>query len=696
MKKQEMNRQDNPVQPANFVAGIPVFLFWFLLIILVAGIIYIYSNGKKVFHSTTNGEQRILSKEVSSNGEETVSPKYRFVKSVWARVDDLGKGDKQKKFLFWESLPVNAEISKDIEILSCEKEKGAEWPNKEKTNAWCSLIGKTYDAKTGVAIRRVVNKNDEIAIKDKNGKPTGEYYEGNKDLFALPEYSVLEGLQGFDDPDNKSKISDNGEYTLSIYPSVQEGMSKFMSDNNMVGTVFAYRPSNGDIYCMASTPGWTELEKITKRENPRKDILKYGAQRNGNFSVFAPGSTMKPITLLIFRDQEKFLIEEGEKPLKEQTINISIEDNDRLVDSHYAIDDTVLVGDHRKPKPHALAIHCTGNHSGNNSVYDGLGNSCNSFFAKLAEKLNFEKAKKTLEDMDFYVELYEKNSEETRKHISTIDNIRYNQSVFPFQKEMKKTKGNIENFIGEENLMVSPIDMAVLTALFGKLSADINSKVYFPRIWLPADKERRHEGFPELLLTGKSFTEKEQDKKTYIGNTEKKHIAKLSDFVSTRKEAIAEVGTIWKKAYLKHYRKDLNIPGECRRKPSSCHLDGDGLTSWSQWIDMAKTGTVGKRPECRKYNEKGCVENYRNPTREQRTLSFYSEELDLAAYIVVENNKGMKDRNDNSKAKLDSTSLKLTELVAAALGKELSPDKKRKEEVQLNILKTKYEAVQSN
>jgi hypothetical protein len=421
---------------------------------------------------------------------------------------------------------------------------------------------------------------------------------------------------------------------------------------------------------------------------------------------------MKPLTLLIYRDQKI--------DLGTLTIEVKKEDEKWSMDSHYAKDDTVLVGNDRKPKAlNTKAIHCTGkSHFGTRDVIYGLGNSCNSFFAQLAEKLDFKKAKQTLEAMDFHVELYKDKSTEGRKYNQIIDNIPYEQSVFPFQERMKYIKDNLENFIGEANLLVSPIDMAVWTALFGKLSKDKNSKVYFPRIWLPADETKRDKGYLAFLLTEKNPAENE-------------HIAKLSDFVSTRKDAIAEVGKIWKDAYLKHYRKDLNpeTSGACRNSPIDCHLDGDGLTSWSQWIDMAKTGTVERRPditdprykecikfkcleenngECIKVDKNKCGEEYKpEKNRNQRTLSLYSEELDLAAYIVIENHGTTKGKDKHgrdlpkihtpSKIKLDSTAMMLTKLVAKALGKELDDvkpsgnekSKKDKEEDQWNNLRRK-------
>jgi hypothetical protein len=370
-----------------------------------------------------------------------------------------------------------------------------------------------------------------------------------------------------------------------------------------------------------------------------------------------------------------------------------------------------------------------------------------------AELLDLEKTKKTLEDMDFYVEEYvdpKKGPAETKplslKHPGIIDKILYTKNALPLNKtkatlrETPLNFNNAQNFIGEGNLLVSPIDMAVLTALFGKLSlissdeekkkARKNSKVYFPRLWLPACnetpeeckkdegspeckekrnedlrickenedspeckekrnekfqkcKDKQREVFPELLLTEKNFTQNE-------------HIAKLSKFVSEHKSDIADVGEIWKGAFGKYYR---NPNG-------NCHLDGVALTEWSQWIDMAKTGTVGglsdesnpNHGKCTKRNRKTdeCEDRDWAKNRTQRNLSFYSEELDLAAYIVIENYSGMysgqKNQNakNNSKTHLDSTSLVLMNLVADALGKELDSVKKGKEKEQIKILKNHY------
>ena len=737
-----MNKKEesNPIEPSDSVEKIPAGLALSLLLLVAVGLCFhVYKKGEKAFKSTTVSEQKQIDIKVSGSGEEQLS-KYKFVKSIWARDDDNAAGENKNKFLLWESIPVNSKVSEDnaklsknaeiIDVLSCDKEKKEDdWlPDKtNRINAWCSLIGtrsKMVDAKKkGEIIRQIVNQNDKIPVYeqvydengkpvykkqvyDENGKPVYKNMVGNSKLFDLPPYDLWNGgIQEF--PDDKiskdgSIISKNGEYTLSIYPSVQEGMFKFMSENNMIGVVFAYRPSNGDIYCMASAPGWTEREnkEVPKRYRKipgEKDLYeaaetywdefpKEGAHKQGNFSSYTPGSTMKPLTLLVYRDQKN--------DLNSLTIEVKEEDGDwKNRDSHYAKD--VLEGDTIK------AVHCAGKHTGIRNVTYGLGNSCNSFFAQLAEKLDFEKAKKTLEDMDFYVTV---KSDEGRKHNRTIDNIQYLQSFFPFQKEMKKTRGNLENFIGEENLLVSPIDMAVWAALFGRLSlisdndedkkAKKNSKVYFPRIWLPADETKRNEGFQELLLT--------EDKPA-----ENEHIAKLSKFVSTHKDAIADVGNIWRDAYSIYYdQKRMNV-----EKP---------FTAWSRWIDMAKTGTVEDRPdithpkykkcikfkcleenngECLKFDKK-CAESDDPPeTRNQRTLSLYSEELDLAAYIVIENYGGSdgKKIHSPSNIKLAATSLKLTDLVAKALGKELvDPEKKNIQDTQLKILEERFEQKKSN
>ncbi len=671
-------KKNNPIQPVNFVGRIPHFICGFLAFIILLGLFHIYGNGQKVFDSTLHSERQKLSTQVSVDGELQIS-KYKFVKNIWARNEKTEKENGEKKFLLWESLPdFNAKISKDIEVLSCENKKGDDWSKEktEKTNAWCSLIGTTpqaIDAKNGKnRIRQIVNKSDEIEIKDKNGNPTGKYYDydGNKELFDLPPYDFWKGIQKF--PDNE--ISKNGEYTLSIYPSVQEGMYEFMSKHNMTGSVFAYRPSNGDIYCMASTPGWTEREKkmVVKKgvykeipgqpgfyypEREKMEVPKDGSQMNKNFYSFTPGSTMKPLTLLLLKDQGI--------DLNSLKFSVTHEDSGYGGDSHVLKDGT--------------AAHCSANHSQKEqSASDGLGNSCNSFFAMSAEKLNLKTAKETLEAMDFYVEEYTGDPRETRtdalKYASAVDKIPYTKNALPLEKTMTHSFRNVENFIGEGSLLVSPIDMAVLAALFGKLSEDINSRVYFPRIWLPVDENKQNEGSPELLLT----------EKNPAGN---EHVAKLSDFVSTRKESIAEVGTIWKKAFKEHYRHNNQT------WPARKHLDQNKLTDWSQWIDMAKTGTVNRRPDktdpsygCHKYKyhkDKGyqcATAPNKAEHRKQRTLSLYSEELDLAAYIVIENYGGVS--AGNSEIKLDSTSLMLTRLVAEALGKKLNSEQQAIEDEQ--------------
>ena len=727
------------IRPFNFVGSIPLLFIVILMLLVIWGVHHIYfqydgKTGKQItFGSLNDSEKQDMSIQVSVKGEEAVSEDYKFVKRIRTRKDDLAKEvQNEKKFFVWESVSgFNAKlskVSKDIETLSCENKKGDDWSDDKtrKTNAWCSLIGSTYEAVTTKSvIRRVVNSNKGIMMKKKNKDESEEYEfaEGNNELFELPPYDFLKGLRGFDASEKTSKISNNGEYTLSIYPSVQESMFRFMSDNNMVGSVFAYRPSNGDIYCMASTPGWTEREykykdgdKVFRKgkddyyyadRGEKEELPKDGAQMNKNLYSFTPGSTMKPLTFLVLKDQGKNL----------DNMKFTVTDEDKgwgKGDSYY-----LKHGDKR-------AIHCSMHHGNKKeqSASDGLGNSCNSFFAKSAEELDLKEAKKTLEDMGFFVEEYEGDPKEStvdeikKRYTRSIDNIPYNQNALPLEKTMEHSRRNVQNFIGEGNLLVSPIDMAVFTALFGKLSKDKNSKVYFPRIWLPADETKRKEGFPELLLTGNDLNKGDENstEKEYVGQIEKEHIAKLSEFVSTRKDAIVEVGKIWKTAYNEHYRVNN------KKWPAFRHLDKYeknrryGLTSWSQWIDMAKTGTVDKRPDetdpeygCKnqKYSYNLEKERYecvnklnRAEHRTQRTLSLYSEELDLAAYIVIENYDGVcgndcRSYAGNSRIKLDATSMMLTRLVAEALGKELDDtkpsrnekSKKEKEEDQWNKLR---------
>ena len=516
-----------------------------------------------------------------------------------------------------------------------EKKSGDAKNNSDKNGI--SVAVEVGENKIGIVPKVKKTESDNIRhgenTKNKQNRPTPLYFISLLYLFWLIGGTLLYFYFNGNKPTE----------LLSKYHLVQESMLQFMSDNNMIGSVFAYRPSNGDVYCMASNAGRTGSEV-----------------ENKNLGLFAPGATIQPVTLLVMNDQE-------ETRLKDFSFSGEKEDS-------YS-----LIGTSEKVK-------CSGSHLGKQFASDGLGNSCNSFFAMGADMLSLEEAEKMLEDMDFDVELYEK-SPKMKEQAIRIGNNSYAQSFFPLEKK-EHSRANIQNFIGEGSLLVSPIDMAVWTALFGKLSSDKNSKVYFPRIWLPANKAWQNEGFPELLLTDKNSTENE-------------HIVKLSDFVSTHKESIAEVGRIWKKAYDEHYR-NLNST-----RPERNHLDGDGLTSWSQWIDMAKTGTVTNRPDetdpnygkCLKEREaevngkreKQCVEGYKVKHRTQRNLSLYSEELDLAAYIVIENYSGA---YVSSNVKLDSTSMMLTKLVAEVLGKKLNPEKQKIEDEQWNRFINRYKKSQ--
>ena len=366
----------NPRPPVNLVVLIPRIFCVLLLIALIWGFAHVYGNGRKAFNGTLEQEQRGVTKIVSVNGEEDISQK-RFLKTIWAR-------EPQKKFLLWESLPgLYAGIKKDpinkkyedLEILSCEEKVAKGWSDDKtkKVNAWCSLIGIKKEALGARGyIRRIVNKNDAIPARDENNnikcdendQPIYVFKDaGNKELFELPEYSFWEGIKPFPD----TKISKNGEYTLSIYPSVQEGMSKFMSDNNMIGVVFAYRPSNGDIYCMASTPGWTEREEIPGQANiprsQRKTRPKKGSEMNKNFYSFTPGSTMKPISLLLLKVQGKDLQRRIQIPRDDHSdplYNQRDKQWSKTKDSYFVKVDMKEDGSGPKTDPNIEAVHCTG------------------------------------------------------------------------------------------------------------------------------------------------------------------------------------------------------------------------------------------------------------------------------------------------------------------------------------------------
>lgn len=58
------------------------------------------------------------------------------------------------------------------------------------------------------------------------------------------------------------------------YSQIQDGMSKFVQDH-ITGSVFAYRPSNGDIYCIIDMP---EIDKIIS-ENKKEMCLKYNRDK---------------------------------------------------------------------------------------------------------------------------------------------------------------------------------------------------------------------------------------------------------------------------------------------------------------------------------------------------------------------------------------------------------------------------------
>lgn len=471
------------------------------------------------------------------------------------------------------------------------------------------------------------------------------------------------------------------------YPGIQKGMQDFMKEHNITGSVFAYRPSNGDVYCMVSTP---DSQQEGNEKFPWKD--------NKNLNLFSPGATIRPLTLLILKTQD---VSVNLNELKFTASKVVGKKQKKYSGTDLDGKQFNATGVDRYPLKEIEEIRCWGNHK-EQSVVDGLGNSCDSFFANLAEKIDLAKAKETLEAMDFYAGEPENDPDET---ILIDDKIPYAKSIFPLETtegEIKHSFKNIMNFIGEDylghgNLLVSPVDMAVWTALFGKLSRFPNEKVYFPRIFLPSCEKSENlqgcNGSRELLLTIKI---PENEKKQIDGSLnssvslENDHVAKLSNFVSAHKNNITDVGRIWAQAFFDHYRRDNK------------HLDKRSLlTDWHYRIYMAQVGEVKKlldetnpdykncQGEENEQEQANCLKNSEKKynTRTQGTLAFYSEELDLSAYIVIENYSGVHD--GNSEATLDEASFVLSEFVEkAATNSPLLPIGKEKK---VDELKGKFE-----
>lgn len=333
------------------------------------------------------------------------------------------------------------------------------------------------------------------------------YYD---ELNHSASYDLLTGMR-----------MENDNYQLTLDSYTQEEMYNWMTEQGIIGSIFAYDVSTGEILCMASTPGHDP--------NATGEELS-GSQLNKNLYNFEPGSTMKLLTLLL---------------LKEQGVDISAL-NFRCEGSYTL-------------KADGKVVKCTDVH-GDVDVVKGIGKSCNCFFAQCIELLDFYKAQQTLEQMGITVKIEESDSLDNDAGNTYLDKIPRKRSLVRFTPDMKATFNNVFQLIGQDSLLMSPIDMACYTAL-----CVTNGTTAIPR-----------------LLESEPISYSQVDEE--------------------RAAELAEIYSYWKAGYDTYYR--------------------DNKGTWSELITTAKTGTVNVGSE---------------NARRQRTLSVWSESLNMAAFILVEN-----------------------------------------------------------
>lgn len=263
-------------------------------------------------------------------------------------------------------------------------------------SAWYGLVGNT-------AVLRTMQESPEQASRE-NSYLLARYQD---ELMKVP-YNPITGIQ------TKKQILE-----LNIDSYIQEEMSRWMNERNMVSCVFAYQPSDGSILCMASSPGYqvgTDTSQAPK-----------GAMTNANLSNFAPGSTMKLVMLYLLRLQ-----------------GVDIGSLRFRCNGSYTL------------KADGNVVECTGIH-GEIGTAEAIGHSCNCFFAQCAELLDFPTAAQALQEMGVLVNRTDGTT--------LLGRLPRKMSYVEFSPDWSATFSNTFQLIGQDSGCMSPIDMATLTGM---------------------------------------------------------------------------------------------------------------------------------------------------------------------------------------------------------------------------------------
>ena len=88
------------------------------------------------------------------------------------------------------------------------------------------------------------------------------YYNLDKVLKLINRETAQESIE----PPSEESRGDESVHSIEHYHMIQDSIDKFMQDNNITGSVFAYRPSNGDVYCIVNMPEIDKMISENKKE----------------------------------------------------------------------------------------------------------------------------------------------------------------------------------------------------------------------------------------------------------------------------------------------------------------------------------------------------------------------------------------------------------------------------------------------
>ncbi len=242
--------------------------------------------------------------------------------------------------------------------------------------------------------------------EDTVGKAT-YYVANNYENVLLPEvcYSLWNGIR---------RTKPQVELTISY--ALQEAMYQYMTEHGIRGSVTAYDYLTGDLLCMASTPGDLWRNAATAQESSYINKCLYNT---------TPGSTMKLVTIYLAECQ-----------------GIDVTQLRFTCQGQYTL------------QADGGLVTCTGTHGSIDGI-TALGQSCNCWFAQLVERLNLEQAQENLKEMGFLIN----ESGSTKLGQLPRDCSRLTLEEAPGFH-------TVWNLIGQDDALVSPLDMVTLAAMY--------------------------------------------------------------------------------------------------------------------------------------------------------------------------------------------------------------------------------------